>query len=232
MRSCRFWLPFFLAGLVFFASKMDAAPRAHPQPQRVTNAPGKPKISAAAKAAAEAGLAAFAENDLEGARRNFETLLQLAPNNLTGLVNLGAVKYRLGQPEEAEKLLQRAVHINPDAGLAWLTLGVVYNDENKLEAALAALSQAVLLEPKNARAHNAFADTLWRKGWASGAEEELQKTLELEPNFPDAHYNLAISYLRHAPPAIELARRHYQKALDLGAAPDPEIEKQLSRSAH
>lgn len=217
-----------LAGLLIFAPATKAAGRAQPQPQRLADKAGRPKLSAAAKAAAEAGLAAFAENDLEGAQRNFATLLQLAPNNLTGLVNLGSVKYRLGLPEEAEQLLQRAVHLNPDAGLAWLTLGMVYNDENKLEAALAALSQAVLLEPKNSRAHNAFADTLWRKGWFFGAEEELQKTLEIEPDFPDAHYNLALAYLRHTPPAVELARRHYQKALDLGGAPDPEIEKKLN----
>ncbi len=216
--------------LLLFTSVTFAKTPAHPSPAPlvVPDSPDKPAISPEVKTAAEVGLAAFAKNDLEAARKQFQKLLQLSPGNLTALVNLGAIEFRLNHRDEAERLLKSAVRINPDAALAWLTLGVIYNDENKLDAALAALSQAVLLEPKNARAHNAFADTLWRKGWYSGAEDELQKTVELEPNFADAHYNLALAYLRHTPPAIELARRHYQKARDLGASPDPKIEQQLS----
>ncbi|MEA3188789.1 MAG: hypothetical protein QOD99_2619 [Chthoniobacter sp.] len=199
-----------------------------PEPLQIELAAEKSKISAAATAAAQAGLAAFGKDDMKGARIQFQKLLALAPENLTALVNLGSVEYRLHHNEEAEKLLKRAVRLNPDAGLAWLTLGVVYNEQNKSDAALASLSQAVLLEPKNARAHNALAATLWRKGWYLGAEDELKKTVELDPDFADAHFNLALVYLRRTPPAIELARRHYQRARDLGAAADAGIEKQLA----
>jgi hypothetical protein len=37
-------------------------------------------------------------------------------------------------------------------------------------------------------------------------------------------------YTERTPPALELARRHYYRALALGAAADPDMEKLLKRS--
>ena len=177
--------------------------------------------------AAQEGLEKFAKNDLEGARDSFQQLLDLEPDNLTGLVNLGLVENRLNHPGEAERLLKRAVRIQPDAAFAWLALGIVCYGQQKFDAALAALAQAAVIEPKNPRVHNYLAVTIGAKGWHSGAELELQKAIELNPDYADAHFNLAVYYLQRTPPAVELARRHYQKALDLGAAPDPLVGKAL-----
>ena len=120
------------------------------------------------------------------------------------------------------------VRSEPESGLGWLILGVICYDQNKLDAALAALSQAVFLEPKDARAHHYLGVTIGRKGWYLGAEDEMRKAIALAPDYPEAHFNLAVFYLQHTPPAVELARRHYQQALDLGAAPDPQVAKSLT----
>jgi len=37
-----------------------------------------------------------------------------------------------------------------------------------------------------------------------------------------------VIYLTQNPPLPQLARWHYQKALDLGAPPDPDVEKSLA----
>ena len=55
--------------------------------------------------------------------------------------------------------------------------------------------------------------------------------MEIDPNYSDAHYNLAVFYLEGRPPSIELARRHYFRAIELGADPDPEIEQSLKAPA-
>jgi Tfp pilus assembly protein PilF len=55
----------------------------------------------------------------------------------------------------------------------------------------------------------------------------MRKALELQPDYQEAHFNLAVFYLQRNPPAVELARRHYQKALDLGGAPDAEVARAL-----
>lgn len=209
---------------------LHAAPKlkAAPPPLRVPVSKGSQPLAPHVQKTADEAIAAFTRGDLQAARSGFQKLLILAPDNLTGLVNLGSVEYRLNHPEEAEKLLKRAVRAEPDAALAWLTMGVIYYDQEKLDAALAALSQAVMLDPKNARAHNYLAVTIGKKGWFDGAESELQRALEIDPDSAEAHFNLALIYLQRSTPPIELARRHYQKALDLGAAPDPLVEKSLA----
>ena len=78
------------------------------------------------------------------------------------------------------------------------------------------------------RAHNYLGVVLGRKGWLDGAEAELRRAVEINPGYRDAHYNLAVIYLQRKPPAIELARRHYFKSIDLGGQRDPDIEKSLT----
>lgn len=190
--------------------------------------PPKTELPPDAQKAANEGVRAFGKGDLKLAEMDFQKLLKLYPDNLFALMNLGAVEYRLKKFAAAEQHLKRAVRQRPEAASAWLTLGALYCDLDKLDAALAALSQAVLLDPKNARAHNYLGVTVGKKGWYSGAEAELQRAIELEPDYAEAHFNLALFYLQRDPPAIELARRHYARALELGAAPDPLVEKNLA----
>ena len=47
------------------------------------------------------------------------------------------------------------------------------------------------------------------------------------PNYADAHFNLAVIYATASPPARELAKRHYARAEELGSEPDPSLEKLL-----
>ena len=182
-----------------------------------------------ARHAAAEGNAAFARRDLERAYRAYSTVLELAPDNLLGLINLGVVEYSLKKFDDAESHLKRAVQIKLDASPAWLTLGIIYMDQNRLEEALAALAQATLYDPRNARGRNYLGVVVGRKGWIDGAQAELRKAVEIDPNYSDAHFNLAVFYLEGKPPSVELARRHYFRAIELGARPDLEIEKTLKK---
>lgn len=184
-----------------------------------------------AREAAAEGNAAFARGEFERARRAYLKVVDLAPDNLLGLINLGVVEYSLKKLDEAESHLKRAVQLKIDAAPAWLTLGIIYMDQNRLDEALAALAQATLYDPRNARARNYLGVVVGRKGWIDGAQVELRRAVEIDPNYSDAHYNLAVFYLEGRPPSIELARRHYFRAIELGAEPDPEIEQTLRTSA-
>ncbi|MGA3171194.1 MAG: tetratricopeptide repeat protein [Chthoniobacteraceae bacterium] len=186
------------------------------------------KLPPAAEAAAEAGIEALSKGKIDAAETAFLKLLDLSPDNVSALVNLGLIEFRLGRQDESQMYLKRAIQLKPDAGLAWMILGVIANNEGDLIAATADLAQAVYLAPQNPQAHNYFAVVLSKRGWYSAAEDELQKAIELSPDFAEAHFNLALVYLQRNPPSIELARRHYQKALDLGAAPDPDVAAKLN----
>jgi tetratricopeptide (TPR) repeat protein len=184
-----------------------------------------------AREAAAEGNAAFSRGDFERARRAYLKVVELAPDNLLGLINLGVVEYSLKKLDEAEAHLKRAVQLKIDAAPAWLTLGIIYLDQNRLDEALAALSQATLYDPRNARARNYLGVVVGRKGWIDGAQVELRRAVEIDPNYSDAHYNLAVFYLEGKPPSTELARRHYFRALELGAESDPEVEQALKAAS-
>ncbi len=172
-------------------------------------------------------IASMQKGELAHAKQDLDQVLKLTPNHAVALLDLGIVEYRLRNFSEAETLLQRAIHSDPDLAQGWFILGVMRQDQGKLDASLAALAQAVFLDPKNARAHHYLGVTIGRKGWYSGAEDEMRKAIELQPDYAEAHFNLALFYLQRQPPAVELARRHYQKALDLGAAPDAEVARAI-----
>ena len=220
-----------LAAAVFLAivPAVEAqGPKFRVGPSEGLNEPGKKPVSDEAQALAKQGMIAMAKGDLAGAKKDFQKVLTLAPDNVATTINLGLVAYREGKFAEAEKLLKKAVRAQPEAGLGWLVLGVIYHDQDKLDAALAALAQAALLEPKNATVHQYLGVTVGKKGWLSGAEDEMRKAIEIEPGYAEAHFNLAVFYLQRSPPSVELARRHYQKALDLGAAPDAGVARSLA----
>lgn len=219
--------------VILFGASVDSPAakkrKAAIEPAAELDEPGKAAVSKEAQQLAKKGMAAFARGDLDGAKLAFQNVLQLAPENPAATINLGLVAYRQKDFTEAERLLKSVVQKKPDAGLAWFILGVICYDQNNLDGALAALAQAALLEPNDARVHHYLGVTVGKKGWYLGAEDEMRKALELDPEYAEAHFNLAVFYLQRNPPAIELARRHYQKALDLGATPDPQVAKTLGQ---
>ena len=62
---------------------------------------------------------------------------------------------------------------------------------------------------------------------SEAALKELETALQLDPNYADAHYNLAVLQATSQPPSKESARRHYKKALELGMKADEAFEATL-----
>jgi Tfp pilus assembly protein PilF len=206
----------------------EAEPKFRLAPSADLNEPGKHKVSEEMQKVTKRAIAAMAKGNLDAARQDFRKVLESVPDNVPTMINLGLVEYRSKNLEEAERRLQSAVRLAPDAALGWLILGIVQYDRNRFDHALASLAQAAILDPKNAMVHQYLGVTIGQKGWYSGAEDEMRKAIEIDPSYAEAHFNLAVFYLQRSPPAVELARRHYQRALELGAAPDPDVEKSLT----
>lgn len=177
----------------------------------------------------ESALRDFTAGNLEAAKTLFQKVLAIAPENPPALINLALIAQRQQHGDEAEKFLRRVIQKDTANATAWLLLGIGAYERGELDAALAHLAQAVLYAPQDARAHQYLGVTLGRRGWYSAGEEELRRAVELDPKSADAHYNLAAIYMERVPPAVELARRHYIKAMDLGAAPDEKLAEQIGK---
>ena len=215
---------------IHFLALLALAPAAEkPKPARpsLISAPERTEAQKTAQQLYDEGLKAFKAGSLDAAKSAFEKVLAISPGNAAALINLALIEQRTRHFETAEKHLRSLLRENPENATAWLLLGIGACEQDKLDAAHAHLAQAVLYAPEDARAHQYLGVALGRRGWYAAAEEELRRALELKPKFADAHYNLATLYLQRTPPAIELARRHYQKAIELGAAPDEKLAKQF-----
>lgn len=172
---------------------------------------------------------AISKRDWKTARKLYFEMLESEPDNPLTLSNLGAVEYQMGDTAKAREHLEGAVRQRPKLAATWVTLGLLYYQEKELHLALAALSRAVHERPNDARTRNYFGVIVKALGWANAAESELQKSIELDPKYAEAHFNLALMYLERKPPATALARRHYEEAKSLGAVADELVEKQLSQ---
>ena len=183
---------------------------------------------AARKAAAEAAKK-YAQQQLPEAEKDFQEALRLDPQNIEYLNRLASVKIRLGKSAEAETLLKESLHHQLENPTAWLLLGMNQLEEHQNKKAFASLIQAVLYDPKNAHAQNYLGIAAERNHWKDISETSLRKAVELDPNYADAQFNLAVYYLQLTPPLIEVTRRHYQRALDLGTPRDPKIDEILKK---
>lgn len=171
--------------------------------------------------------AAFAKQDWKTARSLYNEVVEFAPNNALARANLGTACFQSGDHKAARIHLEKAVEIQPALSSARVTLGITYFLLGEHYLSISTLTRAVNDAPDDPAAHNFLAVALRYKGWIDGAEEELAEALRLSPDYAEAHFNLALVYLERKIPAIELARRHYYRAVELGAAPDKTIEKQV-----
>ncbi len=171
----------------------------------------------------------FTKNDLEGAGAKYEQILQSDPNNLFALSNLGVIRFRQEKVDEAEKILRAALVVDPQDAFSISILGIIQYRQGKYDDAISSLTHAIAINSNNQETHNFLGITYSQKGYQEAAEKELLKAIELKPDYGDAHFNLAVVYASQIPPSIELARKHYKEALELGVTKDPELEKLLNK---
>lgn len=179
------------------------------------------------KVLGERAAAAFGRGDWVAARKAYQEMLELDDGNALIWANLGAVEQQAGEIKNAIECFEKSVKFNPQLGQSWTALGLLLQRQGDAYQAISCFARAIHEDPEDARAHNYLAITVKGLGWADAAEAELQKAIDLKPDYGIAHFNMALMLLERRPPAIELARRHYEKALALGVAKDDVVERRL-----
>ncbi|MBK8035938.1 MAG: tetratricopeptide repeat protein [Verrucomicrobiaceae bacterium] len=179
------------------------------------------------KALNEKAAVAFSKGDWAAARKAYREMIEMDPKNALVWANLGAVEQQAGDAKKAIECFEQSVEHNAALAQSWVALGLLRLEAGDTYLAISALSRAIHEDPEDARAHNYLAIAAKNLGWAGAAESELQKALELKPDYGIAHFNLALMMLEQRPPSIELAKRHYEKALSLGVAKDEVVERRI-----
>ncbi len=200
-----------------------------PQPSKVE--PVRKSINELPAGAAELVASAqqhFARHEFDQAEADYQKILDRDQNNGLALANLATIELQQDKLADAEKHIKAAVVQSPDDAYNLSTLGYLKFRQEKYDEALDALSRAATIDPENPEIQNYLGVTLSHKGLRAQGETALRKAIQINPAYAPAHNNLAVIYLSQEPPLPQLARWHYQKALDAGQPRNPDLEKMLA----
>ncbi len=143
-------------------------------------------------------------------------------DDMSALNNLGSVLGRVGQWEEAEKVLTRASRRDPDDPNVQSNLGWVYANRGRLDEAAALLEQAILQQPNEPSAHGNLGWVRLRSGDNPGALHALEMALTLQPDNPWIVNMIGVAYGRLGEWGRSIAA--FERALRL--VPDSELARE------
>lgn len=232
----------------------DAAPAATPAPATAADtpqpaaSPTPDAVNAAAESAPPTGAAALAEispemkallakardafvaGNFAAAERLYQKIVEQQPDNVVALANLGVSQFRQGKLTAAQLALERAIKANPTDSFTLTTLGAVMIEQNRSEDAIGYLERANQATPDDPITLNYLGVASSQLGKFGKAEQSLRRAITVRPDYAEAHFNLAVIYATAKPPSLALAKRHYEKALELGAGPDKRLSAMLQNA--
>jgi tetratricopeptide (TPR) repeat protein len=119
-----------------------------------------------------------------------------------------------GETERAEQAFQALLTQQPDIAGAWYNLGLIQYHQQRKDEALRSLDRCLAINPRHPAAYTVSGLILRQRGQFEQARLAYAKALESDPDYADAHLNLAILYdiyLQYR----EDAKSHYQRYLQL-----------------
>jgi arylsulfatase A-like enzyme/Flp pilus assembly protein TadD len=154
-----------------------------------------------------------------------EALVAAHPDYADAYNSLGVVYSRMRRHQEAQAAFRRVLDLDPTSATAYENLGIDAIGAADFSAAITNLTQAIALDARLARGHNALAAAYMRQGRDADAIAHWETALQLDPHLYDALYNVGTSlwdrgrhdearpylerFVREAPPqryAADLAR--------------------------
>ena len=113
--------------------------------------------------------------DLSASKRQFEKVLELEPNNLKAMLQLGLAEFRLGEADEAAQRFENIIQNYRRHSGAYYYLGVYHLRRGNLERAVTNFTEALRLKPRDP-------ETLWNLwtaytklgGYPEGLPEEFK----------------------------------------------------------
>lgn len=141
----------------------------------------------------------------ERARELFKRIIRREDNIYTYQA-WGHMESELGNYNEAERLFEEALRIDPDNPFLLVAYGEMRADSWDYEEAESLIRKAISVDPQNVYAHTTYGDLLARMLRFSEAEEQFRKAVKIDPR----------SFVTYNAWGVMLIRRgHWRKAEEL-----------------
>ncbi len=141
--------------------------------------------------------------------------LQIAPQNVSAMTNLGAALAKRGKDAAAMELYQRALGINPQFWAATVNVGYIYFGREEYQEAARYFVRACSLDPTDGDQFAYLGMTLLRLGKLKEAEGAVRFALLMHPQ--GRNYHLALSEVLEA----EGRQREARQEMETEIAGDP-----------
>jgi tetratricopeptide (TPR) repeat protein len=182
---------------------------------------------------AKAG-AALQDKKVKDALQHLTKAVQLYPDFFEAQFLLGTTYMNELQLADAEAALRRALEIKPENAAVLVSLGEVERREKRYADAEKSLEEALKLDDKSWQGYFTLARVYWEAGDILKAGPPLGHTLQLKPDFAEAHLLAGNVLLRVGQP--ERAVTEYEEYLRLSpkgefAAQTRELVKKIKAKA-
>jgi arylsulfatase A-like enzyme/Tfp pilus assembly protein PilF len=137
------------------------------------------------------GLNYYRTKNFASSVTEFKRALELSPNYMLAVFNLGLASAALGDDIEASKYLKRTLELDPTNFGAAFDLGVTYLHQNMIPASTEAFRQSVTINPDFAPGYKALGEMLVYQGQVDEGLKQLRKAVRLDPHDPRNHEALA-----------------------------------------
>jgi tetratricopeptide (TPR) repeat protein len=156
--------------------------------------------------------AALSGGRLETARSHFATAIAGKPGDAMLLVEAAVVDGQLGDLKAAERLLEKALKLEPDNADAWFNLGQVARERDMLDRAVRLFRKALAMDANYTDAGFALGEALYVQGKAEEALPWLDAAAAQAPQDAEILHvkALALDYLGRAGAAGDDYRRVLQ----------------------
>jgi tetratricopeptide (TPR) repeat protein len=146
--------------------------------------------------------------------RDFQRALELDPDHLIALGNLGNAYRQMKRWDDAKSVLQRALQLSPANPEANYALGMVLAQLNDTQQAYEYLQKALAARPAYPEALNNLGILYLRTQRRDQAESSFRESIRVAPSFDQAYLNLAQLYTIEGDPQrartvlLELLKQH------------------------
>jgi len=140
------------------------------------------------------GIGLLLQGDLKGAERAFENVTRLEPQYANGWVNIARALIQEGNIDAAKPALEKALALNPDLASAHYFRGLAFKADGQYSQAFEEFSKAAAEYPRDRVVRNQMGRMLFLQRKYPEAVAELEKTIAVDPEDLEAHYNLMLCY--------------------------------------
>ncbi len=140
------------------------------------------------------GIGLLLQGDLKGAEYAFHRVTEAEPGYADGWLNIGRALIQEGETDAARPFVEKALALSPGLARADFFLAMIQKAAGDYDGAIRSLQETARQYPRDRVTSNQLGRILFLERRYAEAVAALGKTLDVDPEDVQAHYNLMLCY--------------------------------------